>query len=326
MQTRPGWIRRGFTLIELLVVIAIIAILIALLLPAVQQARESARRTQCKNNLKQLGLAMHNYHDTYGRFPPAEVHKQPFLSGANNNWDDQTSNWAVYLLPYIEQANVYSRIDFSFTYNATTGAGGAAIGNRAALGNVYPAYLCPSNPVGANQKNGGLYHIMHYFIVGWGAQEPPGGRARHQWAIGQTGNLQHRGVSYYNSATGIRDINDGTTNQIMVGEVRGFRPTCRNQMTSIRDWRGMRWEISTGTNMPINGVHFDAGQTPGDCPNVADRGTCTNCRWENMASFHTGGTQAVLADGSTRFLSENIDTALFRGLGSISDGAVIGEF
>jgi hypothetical protein len=263
---------------------------------------------------------MHNYHDTYNAFPPSEVHKIAFLNGSNSSWDDQTSNWAVYLLPYIEQANVYSRIDFSYTYNATTGAGGAAIGNRAALGNVYPAYLCPSNPVGANQKHSGLYQIMHYFIVGWGVQEPAGGRARHQWAIGQTLYLQHRGVSYYNSNTGLRDITDGSTNQIMHGEVRGYQPACKNQMTTLQDWRGMRWEISTGTNMPINAIHVNGACAAGTA------GTCGNCRWENMASFHTGGTQAVLADGSTRFLSENIDTALFQRLGSISDGAVVGEF
>jgi prepilin-type N-terminal cleavage/methylation domain-containing protein len=322
MNSRFRWIRKGFTLIELLVVIAIIAILIALLLPAVQQAREAARRTQCKNNLKQIGIALHNYHDTYNRFPPSEVHKIQFLNGSNDIWDNQTSNWAVYLLPYLEQANAYSRIDFSLNYNATTNPAGAAVGNRDALGNVYQAYLCPSNPVGKNQKNGGLYHIMHYFIVGWGAQEPPGGRARHQWAIGGTANLQHRGISYYNSSSGIRDVLDGTTNQIAFGEVRGYRPACRNQMSAISDWRGMRWEISTGTNMPINGIHVNAG----NCGGVQNEGTCTNCRWENMASFHTGGTQVCLADGSTRFLSENIDSVLFRNLGSVADGAVVGEF
>ena len=109
------------------------------------------------------------------------------------------------------------------------------------------------------------------------------------------------------------------SNVIMVGEVRGFRPRCLNAMTSIRDWRGMRWEISTGTNMPINGVHRDGG-----CG--AASGTCPNCRWENVASFHEGGAQVLLADGSARFVSENIDFGTWNKLGSIGDGVVTGEW
>jgi len=322
MKLRPLWIRKGFTLIELLVVIAIIAILVALLLPAVQQAREAARRTQCKNNLKQLGLALHNYHDVYNRFPPAEVHTREFLTEANNNWGDQTSNWAVYIMPFNDQANAFNSVDFNYVHNATQDAAGNPIGNRDILGEVYPGYLCPSNPVGAHQKRDNQFHIMHYFINGWGAQEPPGGRARHKWAVGDNANLKHKGISYYNSNTGIRDVIDGTTNQIAIGEVRGYRPQCKNSITSIQDWRGMRWEISTGTNMPINGIHVNSG----NCGGVENEGTCTNCRWENMASFHTGGTQVLLADGAVRFLSENIDTTTFQRLGSMGDGAVIGEF
>lgn len=133
-------------------------------------------------------------------------------------------------------------------------------------------------------------------------------------------------MMFYNSSTSFRDITDGASNTIAIGEVRGFRPRCRDQMTTIRDWRGMRWEISTGTNMPINGIHFHPTQTPSDCPDPNNRGTCTNCRWENMSSFHTGGTHVALADGSTRFISENINFATFEDLGSMSDGEVLGEF
>lgn len=125
---------------------------------------------------------------------------------------------------------------------------------------------------------------------------------------------------YYNSDTSDRDCTDGMSNSLAIGEVRGFRPRCLNQMTTIRDWRGMRWEVSTGTNMPINGVHRD----PGACG--ANSGTCTNCRWENVASFHEGGAQVLLADGSARFVSENIDTNTWNFLGSIGGGEVIGEW
>jgi len=312
MSLRPKWTRNGFTLIELLVVIAIIAILIALLLPAVQQAREAARRTQCKNNLKQLGLALHNYHDVYNQFPPSEIHTQSFLSAADNDWGNSTGTWALFLLPYIEQSNTFSKIDFSKRYDDAT-----APGNLAAVGQVYPAYLCPSNPV--KSKNEQRFQIMHYFAM-WGSMDPPGGRARQQWAIGNTANLVGKGMFFYNGNSNMASITDGTSNTIAIGEVRGYQPRCRNQIAEVADWRGMRWEISTSTMMPINGIQQNGGCTTGTS------GTCTNCRWENMASFHVGGTQALLGDGSVRFLSENIDARTFLNLGSMGDGAIIGEF
>jgi prepilin-type N-terminal cleavage/methylation domain-containing protein len=312
MNIRPRWTKNGFTLIELLVVIAIIAILIALLLPAVQQAREAARRTQCKNNLKQIGLALHNYHDTFGKFPPSEVHTRAFLDESNSDWGDSTGKWQLFLLPYIEQANIYSKIDFTKRYDDAS-----APGNLDALSQVYTAYLCPSNPV--NLKNEGRFQIMHYFAV-WGSQDPPGGRARMKWAIGDASNIGGRGIMYYNSDTDMGDITDGTSNTLAIGEVRGYQPRCRNAMTDIVDWRGMRWEISTSTLLPINAIEART-----DCA-AGQAGTCSGCRWENMASFHVGGTQALLADGAVRFLSENIDATTFRNLGAIGDGAVIGEF
>ena len=131
--------RRAFTLIELLVVIAIIAILIALLLPAVQQAREAARRTQCKNNLKQLGLALHNHHDTYQYFPPATSQDQPPFGPAASNWG---ASWMIYILPYIEQSSLYNQL----TIGGGTGYGNTANGAKFA-GVRIGGYRCPSSPL-----------------------------------------------------------------------------------------------------------------------------------------------------------------------------------
>ena len=166
--------RRGFTLIELLVVIAIIAVLIALLLPAVQQAREAARRTQCRNNMKQLGLAFHNYHDVYSHFPPAyTVQVGPFLSlvlstaATSTSEEDNVHGWTESLLPYMDQVNVYNQINFlhpgwaplkfGSVLNAFNPAFApvvpiydypftAGISNVAAVTNVIPAFICPSTP------------------------------------------------------------------------------------------------------------------------------------------------------------------------------------
>src|SRR4051794_7951368 len=114
-ETTPQKKNRGFTLIELLVVIAIIAVLIALLLPAVQQAREAARRTQCKNNLKQIGLALANYESTFTSFPPARIGR--YANGISGTWDDGWASWAVMILPYLEQSNLYNQYNVNLRWN-----------------------------------------------------------------------------------------------------------------------------------------------------------------------------------------------------------------
>lgn len=302
--------RRGFTLIELLVVIAIIAILVALLLPAVQSAREAARRSQCKNNMKQLGLALHNYHDTHTVFPPSEIHTENFLRGRNNNWGSNAGTWVTLTFPYCDQEGVYGTMDFENRSNANGGWNYSNatlnVNNKAAIDRPYSHLLCPSNPILRNRSNGFDSYIIHYFAV-WGGANPPGGRARMRWAIGNNGNVRWKGAMYFNSNTGIRDITDGTSNTFLLGEVRGYRPRSPDVLTSVVDGRGMRWEISTGTNLyPINGIH--------------GFGCSGSCRWENMSSWHPGGCHVTLADGSVRFVSETIHRDTFQRLGGIADG------
>jgi prepilin-type N-terminal cleavage/methylation domain-containing protein len=300
--------RLAFTLIELLVVIAIIAILIALLLPAVQQAREAARRSQCRNNLKQIGLAIHNYHDNFNAFPMLEHHRLEFLNATNNEWHDRPGTFLLHILPYLDQTNQYNQLNFSDWGNSAA--------NMAVQRSRFTAYLCPSNPEGSKVSGENFDgHIVHYFGV-YGAADPSGGRARQNWSIGDGTNRQWMGVMHFNSRTRIADISDGTTNTIVVGEVRGYRPRSPTNMAVAPDGgRGMRWEVGTATYMqPINGV------------DGSDGSNCPGCRWEVMSSFHSGGTHALLADGSARFISQNIDSTLFRNIGAMGDGSTVGDF
>lgn len=141
---RRGSSRLGFTLVELLVVIAIIGILVALLLPAIQAAREAARRTQCANNLKQIGIALHNYHDTYRVFPSEKTMSNRPSDGLlrcedpGPSWDVEPGNWEIFLLPFIEQSAAYDQLDWGRPYNQAP--------NTAVFQGDYPGYLCPSNP------------------------------------------------------------------------------------------------------------------------------------------------------------------------------------
>lgn len=304
IQSREsGRSRAGFTLVELLVVIAIIGILVALLLPAIQAAREASRRSECANHLKQLGLALQNYHDTHKVFPSLEIHYTPFLQGSNNNWGECAGNWLTLILPFIEEKGAYETINFNVGWNAS----GAGYDNYAAVKRIYKTYKCPSNPLydyssGANFDS----QIAHYFGV-YGSQDPPGGRARQQWSIGNTTNFGGRGMMYFNSGVTMAGVTDGTSNTFIVNEVRGFTPASLTSLSTPVDGRGMRWEIGTGTYLqPINGVDgYSCGVT---------------CRWEVTGSFHPGGAQVLLGDGSSRFVSENIDYNTFLWLGSMAGG------
>ncbi|MCA9061971.1 MAG: DUF1559 domain-containing protein, partial [Planctomycetaceae bacterium] len=239
--------RRGFTLIELLVVIAIIAILIALLLPAVQQAREAARRTQCKNNLKQLGLAMHNYHDAHNCFP----HNHCRWTNAPNYYgtgpdDNPEWSWIVMSLPYLEQANMYNQIEFHPTGTNRNAAGIGTI-NPTLRVKVIPGLLCPSNDMPAvrtgqrfgYRSNGsgnaaGTDYVgnMGHIWGGWkdcGAVPDTlvpnnlgvrGSNPGTPWVNGEQINEQVNvnGVFRYTGVVGIRDIVDGTSNTVAVIE------------------------------------------------------------------------------------------------------------
>ncbi len=306
-------ISRGFTLIELLVVIAIIAVLIALLLPAVQQAREAARRTQCKNNLKQIGLALHNYHDSVGLFPYCSTY--PFGSNTKHTWVE-------FILPYIDNAPLFNKINFSLSNDATTPS------NNLALFDSKPfAFIqCPSNPNSTllTCKNGALFqefaskHQSLAYPLMSGSITPDSvptdcgcencfcnteSVATHTWNDSQNHGrfpgIFNRGIT----ASRIRDIVDGTSNTIMAAE--------RNSEEC--GWGGaFSWNFTnvyTGQkiNSPTRTVNYS-----GDW-------------WRNCgsSSYHTGGAHMLMADGAVRFFSNNIDFATYCGMGDKADGKVV---
>ena len=190
-------IRRGFTLIELLVVIAIIAILIALLLPAVQQAREAARRSTCKNNMRQIGLALHNYHEVYNTFPPEAI----WGAGFGTTLLPRNYTWIIMILPYLEEKNLYESINFRLPIFGQLATDGALI-----RGKVIKVLQCPSDTnYGGSGFTHGFSHTNYAGAEGWD-----------WWSRSQD---QHGGVFTLSTATRIRDITDGTSTTIMVGEV-----------------------------------------------------------------------------------------------------------
>lgn len=300
--------RRGFTLIELLVVIAIIAILVALLLPAVQQAREAARRSQCKNNFKQVALAIHNYHETYGGFP-FTLHRRTagtangmsascaYPAGFNANV--YRMSWMARILPYIEQSAVYNQLDFSRQYNDEVNIGSAAVGRRG-ISMPIQTFLCPSTTLD---------------------DVPPGERAHttirgvsdsRDWTCAGTniGRLDANGVLVNSVWTTFQSIIDGTSNTLLIGEVAGPQP---GEIT------GDGWGLfSVGdTAGGINGPN----STPGGAP----AGTYSEYTAEH-ASYHVGGAHFALADGSVRFLSQNMSSATLAAVTTRNGQDAVGEF
>ena len=318
--------RWGFTLIELLVVIAIIAVLIALLLPAVQQAREAARRTQCKNNLKQVGLALFNYEGTYGTFPIGNLFTNANLS---NSW-----SWEAYILPFIDQANGFNTLNFGYGGRCSQYCGQQQTLNPSTnyiWMHPLTAFQCPSDPNSGKTFSGstgsgsyvvanGTMGTSNYLGVcgitkGWmGGYTGFNGFFWPAQAIDLTG---YEGAFYNNSSTKIRDFTDGTSNTAVVGE-RGQSvnldfgwPLCGRGYPPIFSGRGDQiLEMDT----------FSLGKAK-DIP-AADPGPSIYLYW----SYHAGGGQFLLGDGTVRFLSYNISTQTYQALATRNGGEVNGEF
>jgi len=322
--------RSAFTLIELLVVIAIIAILIALLLPAVQQAREAARRTQCKNHLKQVGLAMHNYHDVSRCFPAGYIDTVNFLS-QDGGW-----SWQSMILPQLDQAPLFNSMNFSYhPYGAIPAI--SVQQNVTAVSTVIPPFNCPSDvkpshvSLAAVGNQGYVEKIATSSYCGVMGAYGDNGCTTAANGVDVIAMPTQQGVLACNTNRNFRDITDGTSNVFMTGEVTWFisqvqvlygsigtggQANCVGNSNIFPQWRHMR----TNRQKPN-------GTPPG-----------TSFVHTGFHSLHTGGVHFLMCDGSVRFVSENINHTdslsgsasstwgSYQRLSVINDGEIVGEF
>ncbi|MFI4874719.1 MAG: DUF1559 domain-containing protein [Blastopirellula sp. JB062] len=291
--------RTAFTLVELLVVIAIIGVLIALLLPAVQQAREAARRMQCTNNLKQMALAMHNHHDTYGKFPPGQLSVSNYdAAGNSQTWHDTNSlSWQVFILPYVEQVSLYENLrDENDNFDVhlelftwwTTGTNFGRI--------VIDGYKCPSCPMqDFNPHRKDNAKTNYKGILG---NEYPDNLATDDSGYEKT----FSGSFWLNSETSFRDFTDGTSNTVFIGEQDGAE----------KPRRASCWVGSDSAHWLNNNLGSTSSR-----PNFTINGTD---RWSALGSMHPGGANFARADGSVVFIPEVIDGVAYEGLGTVSGG------
>lgn len=328
-------LERGFTLIELLVVIAIIAILVALLLPAVQQAREAARRTQCRNHLKQVGLALTNYHDAHRAFPPAMINSGRFESFpfySNGNRVLNTTGWTL-LLPQLEMANVYNRYDFSQCSTQSAWGGMPVAGNEFVnsdlLGTAVQVFECPSDTEAGTisthlPASSNLYSRMNARRISYLFATGQFTDWDHPWQ--ETAGDIRRGAFGNNGAARLRDITDGSSNTILVGESHGG--LSRKTSPNFGPW-GL-----TGTHTCCHGRVLSGSAASVDPDEFSDQRWAINAAWDSdgrsyawgFGSSHSGGAQFLLGDGSVRFLADEIDYRTFCLLNYIQDGQPIGQF
>ena len=337
---RPN--RLGFTLIELLVVIAIIAVLIALLLPAVQQAREAARRAQCQNNLKQIGLAHHNFHDTYSRFPASSVWRQngenvPFLPkdlvpppGADLDQSVLLSTWTIEILPFMEEDALTEGIK-----DLDTTAHGGIFGeaNYDLVAMHRPVYECPSAPgphqfTGFEGYSGGAWNEFDDTkVVATGDYSRP----RELRYDDGTGRVEYPTAMSAREHTRFRDIIDGTSNTTLIHETAG-QPVPwadgRQVPTSEQPFYDWMYTRTEWTAPWASFKHWRIYNYSAD-GRVRSGGNClVNCNNSeaNPYSFHTGGCLFVMCDGSVQFISESIDVNTMIALLGREDGMVVGDF
>ena len=312
--------RKAFTLIELLVVIAIIAVLVALLLPAVQQAREAARRSQCKNNLKQLGVALYTYEETFKQYPVGTgidgTAWCTTLGGGCVPWGAGRFNKGshfVKMLGYLDQQSLYDKVDFNGDVNDFFVNSSGAIYRRA----VVPSLLCPSDTITVALDRA---HTNYYFSMG--AQSIP---AQGSWCALYPGNLNgpagHGSSNDPSQISGmfgryvwsarIADVTDGTSNTIAMGE---GRPNCHDH--GAQGWYHANG-IWAATTPPIN--YQTCSGEPGFAANSCNANNVWMTSW-GFKSRHVGGAQFVMGDGAVVFLSENIDYTTYQRLGCRNDG------
>ncbi len=354
---------RAFTLIELLVVIAIIAVLIALLLPAVQAAREAARRAQCINNLKQLGLAMHNYHSTYDVFPMgSSLAVYPGVVASWNNWSAQGQ-----LLSFIEQGTIYNAINFNFeAYNG--GGGQAYLVNSTATTATIKSFQCPSDPnvkqfsTNAGAGNNNSYYGSIGTTTNGGGDYPP--------RVGNDGKgttpYATTGIYGYKLSNGLRDITDGSSNTIAYSEGLAGSPTqapgrgqmimgaglnasgfvydansaavivnqnvatCQNQFNStpgsISVYHGHTWTVGHmgatlfNTIVPPNSASATWSACRTDCAGSCD---AASMEFSNAQSYHSGGVNVLMGDGSVKFVKNSVAIPTWWALGTKSNGEVL---
>lgn len=340
--------RFGFTLIELLVVIAIIAILISLLLPAVQQAREAARRTQCRNNLKQMGLALHNYHDVHKQFPPAKLNSG--MRNANNSRAPKTADMAgggalnttgwVFLLPYLDLAPMYNQYDFTKPSSTTALYGNPLYAddsvNYPIISKKVPVFHCPSSEDDQRTNSPGqqvAYPLRNAwrtnYLFSTGNTEDRSAWYTYYNSNSYRYNISQQGVFGNNGAAKVAMITDGASNTVAIGEAVGGR-----YKTSINYGP---WGL-VGSHTCCHGRTYNGPANDLSHPNWAiyKNRWHINAPWNGRAdrkhyawvfsSIHEGGAHFLFADGAVKFLSENMDYPTFVWLNRIKSGQPVGQF
>ena len=322
--------RTAFTLIELLVVIAIVGILIGLLLPAVQKVREAANRLRCANNLKQMGVALHHYHDTHQSLPPGSS-AAPIDSVVGTFFNINAPNWRVRILPFVEQQSLAGKLKLDGSLSLSGHTPCAASGaNAILLGFWIPIYHCPSNPgdpIGnpPNMDNGSRTQMMDYAGIS-GAYPDPAGRSRSYQS--SYGNMGNNGSLLINESVRLTDITDGTSNTLVVAEQSGLVGGQNVSASYGGGWIGSRYQQTVATMTPANQAFFTTGVTTVKYQLNTKTGTANSSSrpFETntiLNSAHAGGINTLLGDGSVRFISDTIPMATLLNLASRDDGTVI---